>query len=71
MKFDIPINFEIYSDTEENAVFNLQKFLHQAIIEFGLDREIVEHDVIEFAEADSECHHGGCRDNHNCKGQCV
>ena len=58
-KFDIPINFEIYGDDEDDAIFTLQKFLHQAIVTFGLDKEIVEHDLIEYiSEADTKGNYG-------------
>ena len=58
LAFDIPINFKLYADTEDEAIFVLQKFLHKAIIEFGLDREILEHDVIEYFTTDPELRHG-------------
>jgi hypothetical protein len=48
MKFDVPINFEVYADSEEDAIFDLQKFLRAAIIEFGLENVIVEHELFEF-----------------------
>lgn len=73
--FDIPINFKLYADTEDEAIFVLQKFLHKAIIEFGLDREILEHDVIEYITSDPEANAkscgSGCGNNNPCKGKCV
>lgn len=75
MKFDIPINFEVISDTEDDAIFNLQKFLQRAIIEFGLDKEILEHDLIEFiansTETTEKSCSSGCGNNHTCQGKCV
>ena len=77
-KFDVQINFTLYDKSENEAIFNLQKFLKEAIIHYGLDNIITDHDLLEFIsnEADSgetikERCGSGCRNNHNSKGKPV
>ena len=77
-KFDVQINFSVYDKSENEAIFNLQKFLKEAIIHYGLDNIITDHDLLEFIsnEADSgettkERCGSGCGNNHNSKGKSI
>lgn len=55
-KYDVQINFSVVDKSENEAIFNLQKFLSQAIIEFGLNSSILEHDVMEFIPHEQQNH---------------
>ena len=78
-KFDVQINFTLYDKSENEAIFNLQKFLKEAIIHYGLDNIITDHDLLEFignehadsGEAVKERSGARCGDNHNCQGKPV
>ena len=58
IKYDVPVNFKVFDETEEKAIYKLQKFLHRAILEFDLDKEIVDHDLFEFIQSPPICE--GC-----------
>lgn len=45
--YTIPLSVDVYAKTENDAIFVLQKFLRAARIEYGLDKVIPSHDVIE------------------------
>lgn len=45
--YTIPLSLDVYAKTENDAIFVIQKFLRAARIEYGLDKVITSHDVIE------------------------
>jgi len=49
---------DVYAKSENDAIFQLQKFLRAARIEYGLDEVIPRHDIIEEL-LESRC--DGCR----------
>lgn len=53
-KFDVQINFSVYDKSENEAIFNLQKFLKEAIIHYGLDNIITDHDLLEFISNETD-----------------
>lgn len=54
-KYDIPINFCVMGKSENDAIYSLQRFLHDAIITLSMENEILEHDLIEYLpETDPE-----------------
>ena len=72
-KFDVPINFEVFAPDEVEACNKLQRFLHNAIVTFGLEKEIVEHELFEFipehcTEASKKSSCFGCGNDNCCKG---
>jgi hypothetical protein len=44
-KYTILVEFEVYDKTQNEAEFKLQHFLRMALIHFGLDKEIPNHDI--------------------------
>lgn len=51
LKYDIPVNFTIYGDSEQEAENRLMRFLNLAITEFELENEITDYEIFEFIPA--------------------
>ena len=55
--YNIQIDFTVIHKTENDAIFELQKFIKEAIVAFGMESMIVEHEVMEFI-SDEQQHPG-------------
>jgi hypothetical protein len=68
MRFDIPVNLTVSSNTEQRAVNDVFDFMRKAFRDFGTEHNITEWDYVEFIAEEPDS--GGCGDLNQEQRQC-